>query len=338
LNILTKYGRAIVLALLATLCLSPLALAQSTSTTPDDNFRLKRKLQRSSSLDAMKEFEHYAPPSYVYGEGDDIIVEVFAHPELSGKHIVGPDGVITLPVAGNIHLADLTREDGQKLVEESYAKFYEGLSVVIRTEAYSSNRIFVLGRVAHPGILQFETTPTLLEAITRAGSLPVGGFGGDKAAINRCVIFRGRDAVVWVDLKPLFKEGDMAYNLQLKRNDIVYLPDSDDQSVYVLGEVLKPGAYSLRADMTFLDAFASAGGETRDGVTTHIHLIRPSKNLDREISLHDLLNKSGGIVNFALADGDIIYVPRRGLAKFGYFVQQFGPASGLAVVGKQMAP
>lgn len=327
--------RAIVLLLVTVVCLPHFAAAQST--TPDDDFKVKRKLQKFSSLDALKEFERYAPPSYTYGEGDDIIVEVFAHPELSGKHIIGPDGMITLPVAGNIHLADLSREEGRKLVEEAYAGYYAALSLVIRTEAYASNRIFVLGRVAHPGILQFESMPTLLEGITRAGSLPVGGFGGDKAAISRCVIFRGRDAVLWVDLKPLFKEGNMSYNLQLKRNDVIYLPDSDDQSIYVLGEVIKPGAYSLRADMTFLEAFANAGGETKDGVTGHIHLIRPSKNLDREISLRELMRPNANL-NLALADGDIIYVPKRGLAKFGYFIQQFGPITGLAVVGRQMAP
>ena len=334
---LRKVGMPVVLALLAMLCLPVFAQAQPASATPDDDFKPKRRLQKSSPLDALKEFERNAPSTYTYGEGDDIIVEVFAHPELTGKHVIGPDGVITLPVAGNVHLADLSREAGEKAVVDAYARYYEGLSVVIRTEAYASNRVFVLGRVAHPGILQFETMPTLLEAITRAGSLPVGGFGGDKAAINRCVIFRGRDSVVWVDLKPLFKEGNLAYNIQLQRNDVIYLPDSDDQSVYVLGEVVKPGAYSLHADMTFLDAFAGAGGETKDGITTHIHLIRPSKNLDREISLKELM-QPGANVNFALADGDIIYVPRRGLAKFGYFLQQFGPASGLVIVGKQVAP
>jgi polysaccharide export outer membrane protein len=334
---LRKLGIPVVLALLVGLCLPHLAAGQSASTTPEDEFKMKRKPQKFSSLDALKEFESYAPPSYTYGEGDDITVEVFSHPELSGKHIVGPDGMITLPVVGNVRLADLSREEGRKLVEEAYARYYEGLSVVVRTEVYASNRIFVLGRVAHPGLLQFETVPTLLEAVTRAGSLPVGGVGGDKAAINRCVIFRGREAVVWVDLKPLFREGNQAYNIQLKRNDVIYLPDSDDQSIFVLGEVLRPGAYPLRSDMTFLEAFAEAGGETKDGVTEHVHLIRPSKNLNREISLRELMRPNASL-NFALADGDIIYVPKRRLAKFGYVVQQFGPASGLAVVGKELAP
>ena len=118
---------------------------------------------------------------------------------------------------------------------------------------------------------------------------------------------------------------------------MIYLPDSDDQTVYVLGEVSKPGAYALRPDMTFMDAYAAAGGATNDGVTEHIRLIRPSKSVDREIAMKDVMRPDPA-VNVVLVDGDIIYVPKRRLAKFGYLLEQFGPASGLAVVGKQIAP
>jgi polysaccharide biosynthesis/export protein len=314
-----------------------ITLAQTPAIPHGDDFQVRRRTQQFSTLEMLKTFEQYAPPSYVYGEGDEVAVEVFNHPELSGKHLIGPDGIITLPVVGDLHLSELTREEGISLVQSSFAKIYDGLSLVLRTEVYASNRIFVLGRVANPGMLRFDSTPTLLEAVARAGSLPVGGFGGDKAALNRCVIFRGKDAMVWVDLKPLFKEGNLAYNIQLKRNDVVYLPDSDDQTVYVLGEVSKPGAYALRPDMTFIDAYSEAGGATKDGVTDHIHLIRPSKNVDREIAMSRLM-RPDPTTNVVLVDGDIIFVPKRLLAKFGYLVEQFGPAAGMAVVGKAIAP
>lgn len=329
--------RTFAAVLLATLYLPLLASGQTTIASSADGFSVKRREQKVSPLEALQEFERYSPATYSYGEGDEVVLDVFGHPELSGKHTIGPDGEITLPVAGSVHLADLSREQALRLVQDTYGKLYAGLSIVIRTEVYGSNRIFILGRVASPGVLHFDTPPTLLEAITRAGSLPVGGIGADKAAMDRCAIFRGRDAVVWIDLKPLLKEGNLAYNLRLKRNDIIYMPDSDDQSIFVLGEVDKPGAYHLRPDMTFMEAFAGAGGATKDGVTNKMQLIRPSKQLVRSISLTEVMRPDPGL-NFSLADGDIIYVPRRGLAKFGYFVQQFGPASGLAIVGKQIGP
>lgn len=300
-------------------------------------FALANKNQPTSPLDVLREFEHPASGSYIFGEGDEISVDVFSHPELSGKRVIGPDGKVTLPVVGDVQLANLSREDGHQAVMEAFAKYYAGLSVELQVDVYTSNRIFILGRVAAPGALHFETPPTLLEVITRAGSLPIGGIGADKAAMNRCVIFRGREKVVWVDLKPLLKDGNLLYNLQLQRNDVVYIPDSDDQSVYVLGEVLHPGAYNLRPDMTFMDAYAEAGGATKDGVADHIQLIRPSLAIRREVAMRNIMHPDPNL-NFALRDGDILYVPKRGLAKFGYLMDQFGAASGLAIVGKELAP
>ena len=331
--------RGTCLWLLLVAILSPIgARAQAgSSSAPDNGFRLPKKEQHLSSFDTLMAFNEPAAPVYIYGEGDEIAVEVWGHPELSGKQVIGPDGQITLPVAGSVKLAGLSREEGRTLVADSYAKYYVGLSVEVRVDAYTSNRIFILGRVSQFGVLHFDVPPTLLEAITRAGALPVGGLGAEKAALNRCIIFRGRDKVVWVDLKPLLKQGNLTYNLQLQRNDILYLPDSDDQSVFVLGEVQHPGAVHLRPDMTFLEALASAGGPTKDGVANHIQLIRPSAELKRTVSLRNVM-KPDPKLNFALADGDIIYVPKKGIAEFGYVLNQFAPASGLALVGMQLAP
>lgn len=212
----------------------PRLIGQSAKS---DIFSVRENTHHSTSFEALKEFERAAPTSYVLGEGDELFVDVFGHPELSGKRIIGPDGRITLPITGALALSALSREEALQKIQEAYGHFYSALSIELRIDNYVSNRIFILGRVASPGVLHFDAPPTLLEAITRAGSLPVGGIGADKAALNRCIIFRGREAVVWIDLKSLLKEGNLAYNLQLQRNDVIYIPDSDDQSVYVLGEV-----------------------------------------------------------------------------------------------------
>jgi polysaccharide export outer membrane protein len=323
--------------LLVGILLANFASAQSASRPADNGFKLPKKEQRLSSFDALMEFNQPSPAVYIYGEGDEIAIDVWGHPELSGKQVIGPDGQITLPVAGSVKLAGLSREEGRNLVADSYAQYYVGLSVEVRVEAYTSNRIFILGRVSQFGVLHFDVPPTLLEAITRAGALPVGGLGAEKAALNRCIIFRGRDKVVWVDLKPLLKQGNLSYNLQLQRNDILYLPDSDDQSVYVLGEVQHPGAVHLRADMTFMDALAEAGGPTKDGVANHIQLVRPSAELKRTVSLRNVMTPDPTL-NVVLADGDIIYVPKKGVAQFGYILNQFAPASGLALMGMQLVP
>lgn len=44
----------------------------------------------------------------------------------------------------------------------------------------------------------------LLDALARGGSLPVLD---KQATLTRCAIFRGREKVIWVDLKRLLNRG-----------------------------------------------------------------------------------------------------------------------------------
>ena len=273
---------------------------------------------------ALDDFEASENESYTLGAGDRIYVSVWDHPELSGPHVVGPDGDITIPFAGPISLTAATREESAETIANLLASFYVNPIVTVRVDEYSSNRIFILGRVANPGIVPFDGQPTLLEAIHRAGGLPIGGIGAEKAALTRCAIVRGRDQIVWVNLQSLLSGEDLSLNLRLRRNDLLYIPDADDQLVYVLGEVRGPNAYHLTPDMSLLDALARAGGPTPDADPSVMHLIRPRKGVNQIIDIEDLLMPNANL-NVSLQKGDIVYVPRRGLAKVGYVLDQLSP-------------
>jgi polysaccharide export outer membrane protein len=295
-------------------------------------FQVRTQQKVITPEDIVRRFEAPELVSYTLGKGDEITVEVWGHSELSGKHVVGPDGKVTLPVAGIITVSDLTREDAEKAITASFSRFYSDLSVIVRVDRYTSYRIFILGRVGVPGALQFESQPTLLDVITRAAVLPVGGVGADKTGLGRCAIIRGHDQMIWVDLRALVTQGNMALNLRLARNDLVYMPDSGDQLVYVLGEVKHPGAFRLTPSMTFLDAFTQAGGVTEDASDNKIEVVRSTSGDQREFRLKDLLTRPENL-NYSLEEGDIIYVPRSNLAKFGYVLQKTGSLAAFAVLG-----
>jgi polysaccharide export outer membrane protein len=143
---------------------------------------------------------------------------------------------------------------------------------------------------------------------------------------------RGRDKVMWVDLQRLLSVGDMSLNVRLQPNDLVYIPDSDETLVYVLGEVKKPGAYRLTAEMSFLDALAQAGGPTEDGNPDELQLVRPGEKAERILGMEGDILASNPDANVALAEGDVIYVPRRGIRKVGYVIQQLSPFSTLLLL------
>ncbi len=186
---------------------------------------------------------------------------------------------------------------------------------------YNSNSVTVLGHVAHPGLLTFNDNPTLLEVLARAGT---GQTESKTTDITRCAVFRGKDRALWIDLRPLYRGADLTLNLKMQRGDYVYVPDPSDQLIYVMGQVNKPGAYPLTPNMSFLDALAQAGGPSDAGKPSEIVLARPRKNLQQVVNLNTFLVGNGD-ANYSLEEGDIVYVPKSGIAKVGYVLQQLNP-------------
>ncbi len=321
-----------ILRITAWLCLAATACV---AQEPAAGFDVGKRERKTTPLDVLQDFQGPERDAYLLGEGDELTIEVWNRPELSGKHVVGPDGRITLPVAGAIELRNLTRAQAVEAIRQALSAYYLEPSVTLRIDRYTSNRVYVLGRVANPGALQFDATPTLLDVITRAGALPVGGAGAEKAALNRCAVIR-TDRIVWIDLKALLSAGNLAYNIHLRRNDLVYIPDSDDQLVYVLGEVEHPGAIRLTPEMSMMDAFAQAGGPTKDAAANRIQVVRPSAGQKRIVTMKQIVEPRAE-VNVALQEGDIIYVPRRGLASFGYLMEKVGVVATFGIFGAAVA-
>ena len=277
------------------------------------------------SKDDLALIEEVANPVYRIGSGDTVRVDVFGRPEVSGKHVVGPDGRISVPIVGEVDLSDRTREEARGLLEKGLRSYYTQPHVTFAVEEYVSNRVTVLGRVERAGMLKFPHPPTLAEVLASAGAMPILD---KQATLTRAAILRGREKLIWVDLKALLN-GDPAYNLRMKKGDVVFIPDSADTAVYVLGQVGKPGSYRLTPRMTLLDAIAQAGGPNEDAKPEAIGLYRAGANQIEVIAFKDLINPARG-VNYALEDGDVVFVPRSGIADFGYFMRQISP--GLSVL------
>jgi polysaccharide export outer membrane protein len=300
----------------------------------EDTFRLPDQQAKFTDSEVLKKFQESEDEVYSFGNGDEITIDIWDHPELSGKHVIGPDGYITIPIVGQLKLAGFTRSDGAKTINKVISRFYPGVPTTIRVDRYVSNRVQILGRVSNPGIISFDTPPTLLETISLAGGLPVGGAGSEKASLTRCAVFRGQDRVVWIDLRAILTGRDPSLNIRLRRNDLVYIPDADDQLVYVLGSVHTPGAYRLTPGMSLMDALARAGGPNRDANTDELQIVRPSIGFSKEFSMESILKPEPHInINVALEEGDILFVPESGIAKTGYVLQAFSPLTQLMMFG-----
>lgn len=195
-------------------------------------------------------------------------------------------------------------------------------------EEYTSNQITVLGRVERAGVQRFPRLPTLAEVLANASAMPIL----DKTAtLTRTAILRGRDRLIWVDLRAMLN-GDLAYNIRMKKGDIAFIPDSSETSVYVLGAVAKPGSYRLTPRMTLLDALAQAGGANENARPERIGVYRAGAQRVELFEFAALIDPSRA-VNYALEDGDVVYVPTSALADIGYALRQVASAVSVLTFG-----
>jgi polysaccharide export outer membrane protein len=272
--------------------------------------------------------EEAADSDYRIGAGDVLRIDVFGRPEVSGRHVVGPDGRITLPLVGEVLVAEATREEAVQSLNGRLRGYFSRPVTTLGVEEYTSNQITVLGRVERAGVQSFPRLPTLAEVLANAGAMPIL----DKTAtLTRTAIMRGRDRLIWVDLRAMLN-GDLAYNIRMKKGDIVFIPDSSETSVYVLGAVGKPGSYRLTPRMTLLDALAQAGGAGENARPERIGVYRAGAQRVEIFDFAALIDPSRA-VNYALEDGDVVYVPTSALADIGYALRQVAPAVSVLTFG-----
>ncbi len=287
-----------------------------------------------SPTKALQKFEPEANEEYTLGPGDEISLDFPGRPELSGKKVVGPDGRITVSLAGPINVADKNRAEVAKLVVDALSLYYKDLTVTVNIDKYGSNRVIVIGSVQHPGVLYFDTTPTLLDVIARSG-LMAGSGGGLTAGSGkessqkdglpeRCAIYRGNDQVVWVDLRQLLQSGNSMADMRLRRNDIVFVPAQQEVFVSVLGSVMRPGAIPLTSQSTLTSILAQAGGLGEGAKSSNIQVIQPSTGKTVTVSLKSLLTVKG-VDEVKLHAGDVIYVPTSAFFKTTYVIQRISP-------------
>lgn len=307
----------VVMAMTGMMAICGLA-AQGQTETPSPTLKMTplRELASTQPKDG---------DQYELGSGDEITLTVIGRPELSGLHTIGPDGRITLPIAGSVTVGGLSRDDASDAIVKSLSKYYETPAATITVTKYGSNRILLLGDIEHPGPQYFDGSPTLLEAVTRGGALLSGDK--NKRMPTMCYIYRGNNQIGEINLKQVAQSGD----IRLRRNDTIYVPGDNERLISILGEVKNPGPVVLKEDSTLVTLLADAGGITEQAGNPEIHIFNPNKGTVAYVHFKDLIRPKGSEVS--LVPGDIVYVPRSGLARFGYVMQQLAPMAQIGTVG-----
>jgi polysaccharide biosynthesis/export protein len=166
-----------------------------------------------------------APPAtepagpYRIGADDTVEVLVWKEPEISGPVKVRPDGMISLPLTGDVRAAGLTADQLAASIRERLGAFIEVPHVAVRLAEMGSRRFYVVGNVHTPGVYPLNAGQTVLQAVAAAG-----GFT-DFANRHKLRLLRQHGAettVVTCDYEAVIR-GE-AQDILLEPNDSVVVP------------------------------------------------------------------------------------------------------------------
>ncbi len=194
----------------------PEPLMTAADALPDDPAELPEPAEKAA-VEAI-------PEGYVLSAGDQVSLDVFREPDLSGTFLLESSGVIRHPLFGSVEIAGLSLADAEARITKLLAERYlVNPRVMIRVASSQSHRIVMLGEVRKPGVLPmpFDKPMTLLQAVAEAG-----GFT-DLASVNRVKIVRsanGGQQEMRVRVSRIIDGRDP--DILLEPNDIITVPQS----------------------------------------------------------------------------------------------------------------
>jgi polysaccharide biosynthesis/export protein len=118
------------------------------------------------------------PSDFVIGESDVLNINVWKEPEISQSVVVRPDGKISLPLIGEVHVSGLTPVQTQTLLANKLQSILTNPQVTVTVTEIRSRMAFVTGEVGKPGAYPLLVPTTVLQLITNAGGL--GQFANKK--------------------------------------------------------------------------------------------------------------------------------------------------------------
>jgi len=145
--------------------------------------------------------------------------------QVSGEHLIRPDGTIGLGAYGSLHVAGMTVAQVKAAVEEYLGEFADGVEVSVDVTAYNSKVCYVISDHSGSGEMvqrvPLTGNETVLDAIANTPDLHL---------VSRCRIWVARASekgksplLLPVDWRGITHCGEMATNYALEPGDRLYV-------------------------------------------------------------------------------------------------------------------
>jgi protein involved in polysaccharide export with SLBB domain len=255
--------------------------------------------------------------NYRLGPGDRLVLILTGDVEASHTLDVTREGFVVIPQVGQLHVANLTLGDLENLLYSRLGRVYSGVRrgpaattrFSVSVARLRTNQVFVLGEVDRPGSYMVSSAGTAITALYAAGGPTPNG------SLRHIQIKRGDRLVSALDLYDYLLRGDASRDSRLETGDIVFVPPRGLR-VRIIGEVIRPATYELKANETLADLIRAAGGFQAEASRRRVQIERILPPDERGAAGRDRVTidiESNGLANGAppvvpLQPGDVVRV------------------------------
>jgi polysaccharide biosynthesis/export protein len=181
---------------------------------------------RTAGAPAVDAVQSQAVDAYRIGVDDQVQVAVWRNPELGITVPVRPDGMISVPLIGDVLAGGRTPPEVAKDIQDKLSAYVRDPQVAViltqlRSHEYLS-RVRVTGAVRQPVSVPFRPGMTVLDAVLAAGGLT------EFAAPDRSELHRksGESVRAYeIKLDRILNRGDLTTNYPVAPGDVITVPE-----------------------------------------------------------------------------------------------------------------
>lgn len=241
--------------------------------------------------------------SYVIGAGDVLKVSVWGVPELSVQITVRPDGKITLPAAGDVVAAGMEPARLGRELTHILGRFVKKPIVTVTVEKITNNRIYLSGGGVTPQVIDLPRYTSLFRLLCSVPDIQKGDLR------HAYVVRDGKK--IFSNFYDLFNKGAFSEDIELKPDDIVFIPSNEPNKIYVTGAVNAPKYIVYRQGLKLLDAILEAGGFNKYAKESNVIVIRKNNHGGLEklrVNMKDVVDGDNVAKNILLKPEDYVVV------------------------------
>jgi len=177
----------------------------------------------SSQSDANRPVPQHRNPRYIVQRDDILVISFALSPELNQTVTVQPDGYITLPSVGDLHVQGMTVPEVVDALKKAYTKTLHDPIITVDLKDFQKPLFFAGGQVGKPGQFDLRYDTTVSQGIAIAGGLT-------PAAKTQVFLYRRVSSdlveVKQLQLKDIMHGKNANEDVRLQPGDMIIVPET----------------------------------------------------------------------------------------------------------------